>query len=461
MSISKTEYTRRRHRLMAQMEPDSIAIVPAAKEKTRSRDTDYPFRQDSDVHYLSGFDEPEVVLALIPGREHGEFVVFCRERDKDKEIWDGYRAGPEGAMKLFGADDAFPIDDIDDILPGLIEGRERVYYAMGRDTEFDQRVMGWVNRIREKVRSGATPPGEFLDLNHFLHDMRLFKSAAEVRLMAKSANIAAEAHCRAMRSCKPGVYEYQLEAEILHEFAMQGARYPAYNTIVGSGANGCILHYVENSECMRDGDLVLIDAGCELEYYASDITRTFPVGGVFSKEQKALYELVLQAQEAAIAEVYPGNHWNAPHDASVRVLTAGLLNLGLLSGDLQSLIDSGAYKDFYMHRAGHWLGMDVHDVGDYKVHGEWRVLEPGMALTVEPGLYVAPDNENVAKKWRGIGIRIEDDVVVTKHGCDVLSSAVPKTVAAIEALMAGKKIRAVKSSVKKNAPSTLSKVRRK
>ena len=436
MSISKAEYARRRKELMAHMEPSSIAIVPSAKEKIRSRDTHYSFRQDSDVHYLSGFDEPEVVLVLIPGRAHGEFVIFCRERDKAKEIWDGYRAGPEGACQIHGADDAFPIDDVDEILPGLIEGRERVYYALGRDIEFDTQVMGWINRIRAKVRAGATPPGEFLDLNHFLHDMRLFKSAAEIRLMGRAAEIAAQAHCRAMRFCRPGVYEYQLEAEIQHEFAINGARFPAYNSIVGGGANGCILHYIDNDQVLRDGDLVLIDAGCEYEYYASDITRTFPVNGVFSREQKALYEVVLDAQAAAIAAVKPGNHWNDPHDAAVRALTTGLVNLGLLQGNVDELITSEAYREFYMHRTGHWLGMDVHDVGDYKVHGQWRVFEPGMVLTVEPGLYVSPDNDRVAKKWCGIGIRIEDDVVVTKDGCDVLTAGVPKTVAEIEALMA-------------------------
>lgn len=436
MSISKTEYARRRKALMELMEPNSIAIVPSAKEKIRSRDTHYTFRQDSDVHYLSGFDEPDVVLVLIPGREHGEFVIFCRERDKAKEIWDGYRAGPEGACKIYGADDAFPIDDIDEILPGLIEGRERVYYALGRDPEFDAQVMGWINRIRAKVRSGAIPPGEFLDLNHFLHDLRLFKSTAEVRLMARAGEIAAQAHVRAMQYCKPGVYEYQLEAEILHEFAINGARNAAYNTIVGGGANGCILHYIDNNQVLRDGDLVLIDAGCEYEYYASDITRTFPVNGVFSREQKALYEVVLEAQAAAIAKVKPGNHWNEPHDAAVRVLTEGLVRHGLLNGNVDELIEKEAYREFYMHRTGHWLGMDVHDVGDYKVHGQWRVFEPGMVLTVEPGLYVSPDNTQVAKKWCGIGIRIEDDVVVTKDGCEILTSGVPKTVEEIEALMA-------------------------
>jgi Xaa-Pro aminopeptidase len=446
MVITKAEYARRRKALMQQMEPNSIAIVPAAKEKIRSRDTHFTFRQDSDVHYLSGFDEPDVVLVLIPGREHGEFVIFCRERDRAKEIWDGYRAGPEGACKIHGADDAFPISDIDEILPGLIEGRERVYYALGRDPEFDAQVMGWINRIRAKVRAGATPPGEFLDLSHFLHDLRLYKSAAELRLMAEAGRIAAAAHCRAMRFCKPGVFEYQLEAEILHEFAMNGARHAAYSTIVGGGANGCILHYIDNDQPLRDGDLVLIDAGCEYEYYASDITRTFPVNGVFSKEQKALYEVVLEAQAAAIAQVRPGNHWNDPHDAAVRTLTAGLVKLGLLQGKVEELIAAEAYREFYMHRTGHWLGMDVHDVGDYKIHGQWRVFEPGMVLTVEPGLYVAPDNSRVAKKWCGIGIRIEDDVVVTKQGCQVLTGDVPKTVAEIEALMAGKKPRRAKSA---------------
>lgn len=439
MSISATEYVRRRQELMQQMTPNSIAIVPAAAEKVRSRDTEYPFRQDSDVHYLSGFDEPSCVLVLLPGREHGEFVIFCRNRDKAKEIWDGYRAGPEGAKTHFGADDAFPIDDIDEILPGLIEGRDRIYYAMGRDTEFDLQVMGWVNQIRAKVRSGANPPGEFLDLCHLLHNMRLFKSPAELKLMERSAEIAANAHRRAMAQCKPGMFEYQLEAEILHEFAIHGARYPAYNTIVGGGENGCILHYVENAASLQNGDLVLIDAGCEYQYYASDITRTFPVNGVFSPEQRALYELVLRAQEAAMKQIEPGNHWNAPHEASVRVLTEGLRDLGLLSGELDELIESSAYKTFYMHRVGHWLGMDVHDVGDYKVAGQWRLLEPGMVMTVEPGLYVAPDNDDVEAKWRGIGIRIEDDVVVTDSGHYVLTSAAPKTVEEIEALMAAHK----------------------
>lgn len=437
MRISKAEFARRRKQLMEHMEPNSIAIVPAAPERTRSRDTEYHYRQDSDFLYLSGFEEPQAVLVLIPEREHGEYVLFVRERNREREIWDGYRAGPEGACSEFEADDAFPIDDIDDILPGLLEGKQRVYYAMGKDSEFDKHVMDWVNTIRAKVRSGATPPGEFLDLSHFLNDMRLFKSAAELRVMKEAGEISASAHVRAMKACKPGVMEYQLEAEILHEFQMSGARFPAYNSIVGGGKNGCILHYIENSAPLKNGDLVLIDAGCELDYYAADITRTFPVNGKFSPEQKALYEICLQAQIEAIAAAKPGKHWNDPHEATVRVITTGLKNLGLLDGEVSELIKSEAYKEFYMHRAGHWLGMDVHDVGDYKVGGEWRVLEPGMVMTVEPGIYIAPDNERVAKKWRGIGIRIEDDVVITKDGNEVITSGVPKTVAEIEALMAG------------------------
>ena len=435
MKISKREFARRRKNVMAQMEPDSIAIVPAAKEVIRNRDVEYPFRQDSDFYYLTGFAEPDAVLVLMPGRKHGQYILFCRDRDPKMELWNGYRAGPEGACSDYDADDAFPVSDIDDILPGLLEGRERVYYAMGRHAEFDHKVMQWVNVIRSQVRTGAHPPGEFLDLDHLLHDLRLYKSAAEIRLMKRAGQISAEAHIRAMKTCKPGIGEYQLEAEIQHEFGRNGARFPAYNSIVGAGKNACILHYTENSGTVKDGDLVLIDAGCELEHYAADITRTFPANGTFSKEQKALYELVLKSQLAAIKTIKPGNHWNQFHDATVKVITKGLVELGLLKGTVSQLIKKEAYKDFYMHRAGHWLGMDVHDVGDYKVGDKWRVLEEGMVMTVEPGIYVAPDNKKVAKKWRGIGIRIEDDVVVTKTGCDVLTKHAPKTVKEIEALM--------------------------
>ena len=433
--IPKAEYARRRKALMAQMVPNSIAILPAAAVAIRNRDVEHVYRQDSDFQYLSGFPEPEAVIALIPGREHGEYVLFCRERNPERELWDGLRAGQEGAIREYGADDAFPITDIDDILPGLIEGRDRVYSAMGSHPEFDRHLMEWINVIRSKANLGAQPPNEFVALDHLLHDMRLYKSAAEVKVMRAAADISARAHVRAMQACRAGLHEYSLEAELDYEFRKGGAKMPAYGSIVAAGRNGCILHYQQNDAPLKDGDLVLIDAGCEIDCYASDITRTFPVSGRFSPEQKAIYELVLKAQAAAFAEIAPGKHWNHAHEATVRVITAGLVELGLLEGDVQALIDSEAYRAFYMHRAGHWLGMDVHDVGEYKVGGEWRVLEPGMALTVEPGIYIGADNQAVAKKWRGIGVRIEDDVVVTRQGCEILTSGVPRTVAEIEALM--------------------------
>ncbi|MEE4664590.1 Xaa-Pro aminopeptidase [Pseudomonas alliivorans] len=440
--IPKAEYARRRKALMAQMEPNSIAILPAAAVAIRNRDVEHVYRQDSDFQYLSGFPEPEAVVVLIPGREYGEYVLFCRERNAERELWEGLRAGHEGAIRDFGADDAFPISDIDDILPGLIEGRDRVYSAMGSNPEFDRHLMEWINVIRSKAHLGAQPPNEFVALDHLLHDMRLYKSAAEIKVMRSAAQISARAHVRAMQACRAGLHEFSLEAELDYEFRKGGAKMPAYGSIVASGRNACILHYQQNDAALKDGDLVLIDAGCEIDCYASDITRTFPVSGTFSPEQKAIYELVLESQYAAFEAIGPGKHWNQAHEATVQVITAGLVELGLLQGNVNQLIEDEAYKAFYMHRAGHWLGMDVHDVGEYKVGGEWRVLEVGMALTVEPGIYVSPDNLNVAKKWRGIGVRIEDDVVVTKKGCEVLSGDVPKTVAEIEALMAASRVQA-------------------
>ena len=434
--IPKSEYARRRKALMAQMVPNSIAILPAAAVAIRNRDVEHVYRQDSDFQYLSGFPEPDAVIALIPGREHGEYVLFCRERNPERELWDGLRAGQEGAVRDFGADDAFPISDIDDILPGLIEGRDRVYSSMGSHPEFDRHLMDWINSIRSKARLGAQPPNEFEALDHLLHDMRLYKSAAEIKVMRQAAEISARAHVRAMQACRAGLHEYSLEAELDYAFRQGGAKMPAYGSIVAAGRNACILHYQSNDAVLRDGDLVLIDAGCEIDCYASDITRTFPVSGRFSPEQKAIYELVLEAQEAAFAAIGPNKHWNQAHEATVQVITRGLVRLGLLKGEVDDLIASEAHRPFYMHRAGHWLGLDVHDVGEYKVGGEWRVLEPGMTLTVEPGIYIAPDNLSVAKKWRGIGVRIEDDVVVTKKGCEVLTGGVPKLVADIEALMA-------------------------
>ena len=434
--IPRSEYTRRRQDLMARMEPNSIAILPAAPMYIRNRDVEHVYRQDSDFQYLSGFPEPEAVLALIPGREHGEYVLFCRERDPERELWDGRRAGQEGAIADYDADDAFPIGDIDDILPGLIEGRERVYYAIGTNETFDHQLMDWIKLIRSKARQGAQPPSEFVALDHLLHDMRLYKSANEVKVMRHAAEISARAHIKAMQASRTGLFEYHLEAELDYEFRKGGAKMPAYGSIVAAGANACILHYRENDAQLRDGDLVLIDAGCEIDCYASDITRTFPVNGRFSPEQTAIYELVLAANEEAFRHIAPGRHWNEAHEATVRVITAGLVELGLLQGDVEELIEAQAYKPFYMHRAGHWLGMDVHDVGDYKIGGEWRVLEPGMAMTVEPGIYIATDNQNVDARWRGIGVRIEDDVVVTRTGCEILTGGVPKAIDEIEALMA-------------------------
>ena len=435
MKISKAEFARRRKNLMGMMDKHTIAIIPGAREVTRSRDTEYPFRQNSDLFYLTGFEEPDAVLVLVPGRRQGQVVLFCRERDPDMELWNGYRLGPEGAVAYLGVDDAFPIDDLDEILPGLIEGTQRIYYSMGHDDVFDQRVMGWVNQIRKLVRTGAAPPADFTDLAFLLHEQRLIKSAAEVRVMRKAGEISAAAHVRAMQECQPGRYEYHLEAAIQHTFAEHGARFPAYNSIVGSGANACVLHYTENASKMRAGDLVLIDAGCEYQGYAADITRTFPVSGQFSNEQRAIYDVVLKAQRAAIAKVRPGNTWNQPHDATVRVITRGLIKLGLLRGKERELIKAEAYRDFYMHRAGHWIGLDVHDVGEYRVDGRWRQLEPGMVLTIEPGIYISADNTKVPKRWRGIGVRIEDAVVVTEQGCDVLTGDVPKRADEIEALM--------------------------
>ena len=436
MTITKSEFIKRRKDLMAHMEPDSIAILAAARPALRNGDADYAYRQNSDFYYLTGFAEADAVLVLIPGRKTGECLLFCQEKDVTKELWNGRLLGPEAAIEVLGVDDSFPITDIDDILPGLIEGRERVYSPMGKDEAFDHQLMEWVRVIRSKVRSGAHPPGEFLVLDHLLHEMRLIKSKAELDLMKKSGQIAVAAHKRAMQSCKPGMNEYELEAEYLYEFARNGSRAPAYNSIVAGGENACILHYTENSQTLRDGDLVLIDAGCEYEYYASDITRTFPVNGKFSAEQKAVYEVVLEAQLEAIKTIKPGAHWDEPHNRTVEVITEGLVELGLLKGKVATLIEESAYRDFYMHRVGHWLGMDVHDVGDYKIEGDWRLLEPGMVMTVEPGIYIASNNTNVDTKWRGIGIRIEDDVAVTRKGNEILTSGLAKTVDEIESFMA-------------------------
>ncbi len=431
--MNSKEFAHRRKQLMRMVGHRGIAILPAAPVRMRSRDVEYRFRQDSDFYYLTGFAEPDAVAVMVPGRDNGEYLLFCRERDPDKELWDGKRAGQDGAIRDHDADDAFPIDDIDDILPGIMESCSRVYYTMGLYPEFDAQVADWINSLRSRESRGVHTPQEYVALDHLLHDMRLYKSRAEISALRKAAKIAVKAHERAIRAVRSGLYEYEIEAEFASEFRRNDA-WMSYSPIVGSGANSCTLHYVENGDRLKDGDLLLVDAGCELDYYASDITRTVPVSGKFSPEQRAVYDIVLEAQFAAIDKTRKDNHWNEPHDAAVKVITRGLKKIGLLDGTLPRLIKDGAYREFFMHRTGHWLGMDVHDVGDYKVGDEWRLLEPGMVTTVEPGIYIAASRK-VPARWRNIGIRIEDDVAVTSNGPDVLSGGLVKDPDEIESLM--------------------------
>ena len=422
--MDRKEFLRRRRQFMRMIGKNAIAILPAAPVRHRNGDIEHAYRQDSHFHYLTGFPEPDAVAVMVPGRTHAEYVLFVRERDAEREAWEGPRAGTEGAMTEFGADDAFPIADIDDILPGLIERRSRIFYAFGLHRDFDTQIAGWVHGLE---------CGEFVALNHVLDDMRLYKSRAEQASLRHAAEIAVGAHRRAMRFARPGHREYEVLAEVLHEFRRHNAE-PSYPPIVGGGANSCVMHYLANDQRLCAGDLLLLDAGCEHDYYASDVTRTFPVSGRFSRAQRAVYDVVLEAQAAAIDQVRPGNHWNQPHEAAVRVITQGLIALGLLQGRVARLIKEKAYQPFFNHRTGHWLGIDVHDVGDYKVGGEWRVLEAGMALTVEPGIYIRPSPRTPKEFWN-IGIRIEDDVLVTNGFPEVLTGALEKTPEAIERLM--------------------------
>jgi Xaa-Pro aminopeptidase len=429
------EFAQRRQQLLSQLEPNSIALVYAAPECLRNGDSHYPYRQDSSFYYLTGLNEPEAVAVFIPGRKQGEFLLFNRKRDPAMELWTGKRTGQEGARKIYGADQSFAIEQLDEQLPLLFENHKRLYYPIGQSMQFNSKILNWVKRTQAKVRSGTVVPSEFFNIEEIIHEMRLRKSPHELELMRKAADITAKAHIKAMQICRPGMMEYELEAELQAEFCRNGARQPAYNHIVGSGEMTCILHYNDNDKRIEAGDLVLIDAGAEFQGYAADVTRTFPANGKFSEPQKAVYEIVLAAQLAAIAKVRPGATWKDLQDASNRVVTEGLLHLGLLKGKLESLIEKNAFQRFYMHRVSHWLGLDVHDVGSYKINGQWRSLEPGMVLTVEPGIYIASHSKDVNPKWWNIGVRIEDDVLVTESGSEVLSAKAPKTVDEIEKVM--------------------------
>ena len=447
-SIPRAVFAERRKLLMERMGENSIALLPAATLRVRNRDVDYPYRQDSDFYYLTGFPEPEALAVFMPGAEH-EFLLFCRPRDLALETWQGRRAGPQGAMQHYGAALAYPIAALESVLLPLLENKERVYYPLGHCAAFDQQVLGWIKHIRGKVRSGVRAPTTFIALEALLHPLRLRKQAAEIAVMREAARIAALGHQRAMQRCRAGMLEYQVEAEIFHTLLEHGCTW-SYPPIVAGGANACILHYTENNAELRNGDLLLIDAGAELDGYASDITRTFPVNGRFSGEQREIYQVVLEAQQAAIDQVRPGRHCNAPHQAAVRVLVSGLIELGLLHGAVEEIIASERYKAFYMHSTGHWLGMDVHDVGAYKDGANWQVFEAGMVTTIEPGLYLPASAQlfdahwqrlgvhlavELEARWQNIGVRIEDDVLVTDAEPEVLTSAVPKAVDDIEALM--------------------------
>lgn len=425
-----------RRQLMASRMQSGVAIIPTAPERLRNRDAHYPYRFDSYFYYLTGFREPEAVLVVIAGTEKtpARHILFCREKDKEREIWDGFRYGPEAAKEVFGFDETYPVAQLDELLPKLLADQPAVYTALGLDSAWDQRIVGWINRVREQARSGVAAPEEIHDSRALLDEMRLIKGTDELQIMQRAADISTQAHQRAMQTTRPGMREYEIEAELLHTFYRHGAQAPAYTSIVAGGANACVLHYVENNAKLKSGDLILIDAGCELDGYASDITRTFPVNGKFTAVQKDVYQLVLAAQAAAIAQVKPGNSWNDPHQAALRVLAQGFIDLGLCQGSVDTVLELEDYKRFYMHRTGHWLGMDVHDAGEYKQQGEWRLLQPGMVLTVEPGCYIRPA-ENVPEHFWNIGIRIEDDVIVTQTGHELLTDAAPKAIADIEELM--------------------------
>ena len=436
--LTQEHFQERRDILAGEMGLRSIAIIATSPVAMRNNDADYKYRADSSFFYLTGFAEPEAVAVIetFDTEEEGYcYSLFCRERNREMEIWNGYRAGIDGAIENYEADEAFAIESLDEEIIGKLTDKDKVFYRIGHDADFDIRVAKWVKKAEEQQRGGFNTPARLIQLNRIVDEMRLHKSADEIELMQIASDISAEAHTRAMKAVKPGMMEYALEAELNYVFGKNGC-VPAYNSIVGGGENACILHYVENDQELKDGDLVLIDAACEYQLYASDITRTFPVNGKFSPEQKALYNIVLDSQIAAIDAVRIGNSYKEPHNVAVKILVQGLLDLGIMQGDLEQIIASESYRQFYMHGTGHWLGMDVHDVGSYKMNSHWRNYAEGMVVTIEPGLYIVPDDSTVYEKWRGIGIRIEDDVVVTKNGPLVLTKNVVKTVEEIEALMA-------------------------
>jgi len=432
--IKQAEFARRRQQLMEICGDGSVIIAAAAVPKIRNNDAHYAYRQDSDFLYLSGFSEPDAMMVLLPEDKGGRAILFCRERDPHRELWDGLMAGTEGAVAQFGFDEAYPIRQMEKRLPKLLHGRERIYYDLGKAPDFDQLLIGWMNEFRAKTRKKFLAPDEIVSLDHNLHEMRLFKSRTEITAMRKSARVAAAAHQRAMQVCKPGMNEAEIHAELLHTFTRNQCE-ASYIPIVGGGANACVLHYISNRDPLNDGDLLLIDAGAEYDGYASDITRTFPVNGKFSGAQKDLYDLVLTANLKAIDEVRAGMPWEHVHETAVRVATEGMIDLGILKGGLEEALEEEHFKDFYVHNTGHWLGLDVHDVGEYEIDGHSRVLEPGMVLTVEPGIYIPASSTAVAEHWRGLGIRVEDDVVVTRDAADVLSSDICKTIDDIETLM--------------------------
>ena len=430
------EFEKRRRKLARLIGKDGIAVIPTASTRVRSRDTDYPYRPDSDFYYFTGFSEPNAVMILAPGREDGSFILCLREKNPLTEIWDGHMEGLSGVKKNYEADQSFDIEDLETILSSLFLGRQKVFFTLGQDEVLDKILMKSFNAVRAGQRRGGVVPSEIQALEPLVHEMRLIKSKYEISLMKKSAKISVDAHKRIFENCKPGVFEYQIEADIIHEFGKHGA-VPAYTSIVASGQNACTLHYISNRDKMKSGQLLLTDAGCENEMYAADITRTIPVSGEYSKEQKEIYELVLEVQKNAINSIKPGQTFEGLQSNAIKGLTKGLKKLGLLKGRVDQLIKSEAYKDFYMHGIGHWLGMDVHDVGSYMDQkGKSRKFENGMVLTIEPGIYISKKNKNVPTEYRGIGIRIEDDVLVTKSGCDVLTKALPKEIGEIESIMA-------------------------